>query len=500
MSNTSAPKALIAGEWSTPAADLGRSVCDANTGEALFRQGAVRPADVDRAIACAERAHREGDLFGMGVDARAELLFRSAAEVETRVADIAHADAQTTGVTLATTEFLAQLLPHVFRASGQALLDSHSSGPAKDPAKDQADSQTVRTLTNRFGTVDIRRLPLGPAAVVCPWNAPSVIAAHKIASALAAGCPVIVKPSEWAPSSCQVIVECLLSAGVPARAVQIVHGGPAPAAQLASDDRIRALSFTGGPAGGRALAALCAQGLKPIQLELGGNNPLIVLPGADIDAVREGIVGALTSLNGQWCRALGRLFIHDSVFDQVWEAARARLGTTVLGNSLDRATEVGPLAHESHRETVAAATQRLVDGGGTAHCFGSDPGLAGWFYRPTLITGLEPAAADREIFGPVAAVHGFSANEELVEACNASTTGLAAYVYGPEHTALDVARRLRIGQVKLNGVGVLGLHHDAPRAAWRHSGLGDEGNAETLEFFRGTQVLGPAGPIPGSGL
>jgi acyl-CoA reductase-like NAD-dependent aldehyde dehydrogenase len=348
-------------------------------------------------------------------------------------------------------------------------------------------------LAGPFGDVLLERLPLGVAAVIAPWNAPSGIACHKLASGLAAGCPVILKPSEWAPGSARIIAEAVAAADLPAGTFQMLHGAAATAGLLVADERVAAVSFTGGLPGGRAVAHACAEGIKPVQLELGGNNPLVVLADADLEASAAGIVYALTTLNGQWCRALGRLLVHESVQAELLARVEEQLHNLVIGSSLAAESTMGPLVHQHHREQVLASIDRYQEQGGTVIRGGELPALDGWFVQPCLITGLSAQLTQQEIFGPVATVHTFSSDAEAVALANQTPFGLAAYVFGEENHCWDVARQTRAGSIKINGVSLLNLNPQAPRPAWGLSGLGDEGTRETMEFFRGNRVIGVAG-------
>ena len=466
----------VAGRWEAPAVSLGRAVCDANDGRELFEQRASSPQQVERALALAAATHADNEWMQKTPAQRAADLERVAEELLKRAEAIAVADAQATGVVISLTRKFAQVCAGAFKQAAGLVLNPPATAERAGP----------------HGPLAIERLPLGPAAVISPWNAPAGIAAHKVASALAAGCPVLLKPSEWAPLSAQLITEAVAAAGISPGMLQLLHGAGDVGATLTRDDRVRAVSFTGGLAGGRAVAAACAQGIKPAQLELGGNNPLIVLADANLDAAAEGVVTAITTLNGQWCRALGRLLVHRSLQDTLLAAVLARLAKIKIGSSMSEASEMGPLVSRGHRDHVSQQAQRLKSLGGTLHAAGTLPSLPGWFYPPTLVTGLAPADTIEEIFGPVAVVHAFESDEEAIALANGAPYGLAAYVFGEEQHAWRVARRVRAGLIKLNAVTMLNLHPQAPRPAWGLSGLGDEGTHETFEFFRGTRVTGVA--------
>jgi phenylacetaldehyde dehydrogenase len=318
--------------------------------------------------------------------------------------------------------------------------------------------------------------------VVAPWNAPAPIAAHKVASAIAAGCRVILKPSEHAPHSAQILAEAI---DLPRGLFQLVHGGPEVGARLVSDERVAAVSLTGGAEAGRAVATACASRLVPVQLELGGNNPLVVL-GGDLERAAEGIVAGLVTLNGQWCRAVGKVILHRSIAEECLARTIARLGRVHLGDPMDATSEMGPLIHRAHRDGVKAAVESL---GGEILAPGVTP-ERGWFLAPALVTGCSIERARREIFGPVATVHVAEDDDEALALANDGPFGLAAYAFGDD--VMPFARKLGAGTVKVNGVTLFALHPEAPRPAWGMSGLGDEGTRETLLFFTRTRVLGRA--------
>ena len=468
---------LVAGEWQPPGIELQHAIGNSNTGEELMQQRGSAPVQISTAIERAEQVHRNGDWHNLPRTERADTLNRIADALDGIVEDIASIDAMTTGVPIRYTRKLAKVCGAAFR--GAAALASESP---------------TRQREEKF---EVERLPLGPAAIIAPWNAPAGIASHKLASALAAGCPVVFKPSEWAPLSGQLITEAVNGLDLPDGTFQLLHGDGMTGSALAGDPRIAAVSFTGGLAAGRAVAASCAHQVKPAQLELGGNNPLIVLSDADIDAAADGVVTALTTLNGQWCRALGRLIVHESLHDDLVDAALERLAGLTIGSSLDDASDMGPMVHELHRNHVESAVASYSDTGGTVRRAGSLPKLDGWFVQPTLITGIDGGNEMDEVFGPVATVHSFASDEEAVQLGNRAPYGLSAYVYGSAARAYDVARRIEAGTVKVNSVTLLSPHPEAPRPAWKLSGLGDEGARETFEFFRGSRVIGMPEGIPG---
>lgn len=466
----------ISGQWVEPDRVLPAQLCDANTGEALGSQVGAGSKQIEAALEAGFAAHQSSIWAATPVSERADRLDAVAVALESRGQRLAEEDARQTGVVISLTEKFALVCAAAFRGAAALLRAPGTAAPLSGP----------------HGDLLHQRLPLGLAAVIAPWNAPSGIACHKLASALAAGCPTILKPSEWAPGSAQAIAEAVVEADLPAGVFQMLHGGSDTGGLLVVDEKIAAVSFTGGLQGGRAVARACAEGMKPAQLELGGNNPLVVLEDANLEAAADGVVAAMTTLNGQWCRALGRLLVHESVELPLLGLVEEKLQQVRIGSSLSHESQMGPLVHSGHLQHVQDAIHHYeVMGAGILRC-GELPELDGWFMQPTLVTGLNPELTLEEVFGPVAAVHSFSSDSEAVFLANQTPYGLAAYVFGEEQHCWQVAADIRAGITKINGVTMLNLNQAAPRPAWGLSGLGDEGTRETFEFFRGSRLIGVA--------
>ncbi|MFI6885809.1 aldehyde dehydrogenase family protein [Streptosporangium canum] len=460
---------LVDGAWSACAEDLGFDLEDPASGEAAGRARGTSPDRVAAALAAAERV--AAPWAATAPERRADLLDAVADGLDRRIPEIVALESFATGVPIRQTTPLGSIVGGSFRLAAAQLREGG-----------------LRTTVIREDgrAVEVHRLPRGPALCLVPWNAPAPMAAHKAASALAAGCPVILKVSEYAPYGSQVLAEVLHEV-LPPGVFQFVQGGPRTGGHLVGDLRVRAVSFTGGPVAGRAVAAACVTGFRPAQLELGGNNPLLVLPDAPVEVAARAAADLLTTLNGQWCRALGRLLVPRDRLDELVAATGERLTALRAGDPLREGTDFGPLVHSTHvrrvREAVAAA-------GGRAVPYGVMP-ETGNFLAPTLITGTDLA---EEVFGPVAAVVPYDTVEEAVTLANATPYGLEGYVVGAdEERALAVARRVRAGEVKVNGSSVMSLHLFTPRPAWGLSGLGEEGTRETLRFFTNARVVGVEG-------
>ncbi|WRZ88216.1 aldehyde dehydrogenase family protein [Streptomyces sp. NBC_01007] len=485
---------LVAGGWEACRDPLGPVLENPATGATVRPALGSSAARAERALAAADALHTEGSWASLPDTERADALDTAAAAVEERVAAIVRAESFATGVPLAQTSGLGVIVGGAFRLAAARL----RAGVLRSEA-----------LRPDGRAVEVRRAPLGPALCVVPYNAPAPMAAHKAASALAAGCPVIVKAPELAPYGTQLLVraaaEGLAAAGAPPGVLQLLHGDGLTGARLVTDARIRAVSFTGGTAAGRTVGAACGQGLKPAQLELGGNNPLVVMPDADPAVAARLAAELLTTLNGQWCRALGRLIVPSAMLPGLLADTGAVLAGLKAGDPLDIATGYGPLAHSAHHRRVTAAVDALVAAGGTPHTFTEIP-ESGSFFAPVLLTGVPEQAAREEVFGPVATVHVYESEDEAVALANSTSYGLEGYVAGTdEDAALAVARRIRAGEVKVNGSSLMSLHMQTPRPAWGLSGLVDEGTDETLLHFTGSRVTGVeaafalhTGPGPGN--
>jgi acyl-CoA reductase-like NAD-dependent aldehyde dehydrogenase len=467
----------IDGGTSIPANDRQHQLCNANTAEPIQPILCSSEQQVEVALQASQQAYEDGEWENTPANDRADILDQIADELaKPEYADtIAYSDAITTGAIIHTTRKMAAIVPMVFKGAAQFIreggLDHKVPGPC--------------------GDVDYFKRPWGPALLISPWNGPTAIGSHKIASALAAGAPCILKPSEWAPHSAIVMAQAIDKIGLPRGTFQLTIGNRVIGSQMVEDDRIQAVSFTGGLAGGRAIARACADDFKPTQLELGGNNALVVFEDADIEKAATGIVFGMTNLNAQWCRALGRLLIHTSIKDKLLERVLEKLKHIKLGNSLSEDSEMGPMVHEGQYRSILSDIDKLVSKGGKALSSTALPEMNGYFIAPTLVDGCKPDDTIDEIFGPVACIHSFNTDEEALALVNGTPFGLAGYVYSEnEQRAFAFARRMRTGGVKINGYSLLSLSGSAPRSAWGLSGIGEEGHSQSIDFFTGARVVG----------
>ena len=473
------PVNYIADEWTECSTVDEIWNLDPNTRTPLHRTVTTTPDDIERALRHAEHSYDVGHWDEEAREERAAVLDRVADLLEARSEDIALADALTSGTPIGVTRLVAAFLPHRIRASA-------------------ADLRAIPRVTAlEAGGRDVRlyKVPWGPAAILTPWNGPSFIPAAKLVSAIAAGCPVIVKPSEHAPASAQVVVECFVEAGLPAGALQLVHGAGDVGATLTADPRVKVVSFTGGPGAGRAIARAAAEDFKVLQLELGGNNPVIVLDDADVDVTADGILDGMTKLNGQWCEGPGKVLVPHGLVGPLVDALTERISKLVVGHSLDEEAEVGPISNAPHFRTLQARIDGLRDLGATIHQPSVLPELDGLFLSPTVAVGADPAQATAELFGPVVSLHAVDSAEEALRIANANPSGLDAYVFGTDtERAIEVGSRIVAGEVRVNGAKVADLGDDSAQSFWGPSGIGGHGPAESVRVFCGDRVVGVDSP------
>lgn len=335
-----------------------------------------------------------------------------------------------------------------------------------------------------------RRQPSGVVAVISPFNFPLILSIRSVAPALALGNSVILKPDPRTPvTGGYMIMRAFEEAGLPAGVLQMLPGGADAGIAMTEAPEIRVVSFTGSTAAGRKVGEACGRNLKRAHLELGGNNAIVVLPGADIaKAASAGAFGSFLH-QGQVCMTTGRHLVHESIYDEYVAALAEKAKNLPVGDPWASAAPIGPVIDEGQRDNIERIVRAAEEAGATIDAGGTFDGL---FYKPTVISGLDsenPAWAE-EIFGPVAPVQSFSTIEEAVERVNESPYGLSVSILGDVGEAMKIADQVASGKVHINEQTV-GDESNAP-----FGGVGDSGNGSrfggygaNIEAFTETQWL-----------
>src|SRR6476660_6847348 len=334
--------------------------------------------------------------------------------------------------------------------------------------------------------------PAGVAVLVTPWNFPAAMATRKIGPALAAGCPVVLKPASETPLTMLALMPLLEEAGVPAGVVNVIpsrRSGPVVSAML-HDPRVRVVSFTGSTEVGRKLLHEAADNILKPAMELGGNAPFIVFDDADIDAAIEGAMIAKMRNMGEACTAASRYYVHEKVHDEFARKLTAKMGSLKMGNGLDEGVSLGPLVNKDGRDKVIELVDDAVKKGAKILVGGKLPEGPGFFYPATVLTNVPDSAKmlNEEIFGPVASIQTFKSEDEAIKRANDTEYGLVAYLFTKDLSrGMRVSEKLDFGMIGLNR----GLVSDpaAPFGGTKKSGLGREGAQEGMKEFLETQYV-----------
>ncbi|MDC1498667.1 NAD-dependent succinate-semialdehyde dehydrogenase [Amylibacter sp.] len=338
----------------------------------------------------------------------------------------------------------------------------------------------------------VQHKPAGIAVLITPWNYPAAMGTRKIAPALAAGCPVIIKPASETPLTMLALMPLLEEAGVPKGLVNVLPSSQSSAIvdTMLSDSRVRVVSFTGSTEVGRKLLHSAAdQVLKPA-MELGGNAPLLVLEDANIDTAVQGTMLAKMRNLGEACTAANRIYVHKNIVDEFTKKLTLEMKNLKVGNGFDPDVQVGPLINENTRNKVAGFVEDAISKGAILHTGGKVPEGKGYYYPPTVLSDVPKNSncVHDEIFGPVAAIQTFENLESVIEDANDTEYGLVAYVFTENmKLGMSVCERLEYGMVGLNR----GLVSDpaAPFGGCKQSGLGREGGHEGMLEFTETQYI-----------
>jgi aldehyde dehydrogenase (NAD+) len=467
-------KFYINGTWVDPQETLRpHDVIDPSTEAVAARIALGSAADVDVAVKAAQAAFAA--YSQTSVEERVALLERVIEQYMKRFADIASAISVEMGA------------PAGLAKSAQAGIGVAHLKTALAVLKNYAFEETR-------GTTLLRKEPIGVCGFITPWNWPTNQVMCKVAPALATGCTMVLKPSEMAPLSAQILAEVMDAAGVPAGVFNMINGdGPGVGSAIAAHPDIELVSFTGSTRAGIAVAQAAAPTVKRVHQELGGKSPNIILPDADIGKAVTAGVRSVMNNSGQSCNAPTRMLVPKAKMAEVLAAAKAAAEKTTVG-APDSGAVIGPVVSSAQWNKIQGLIQKGLDEGATlvAGGLGRPEGLdKGYFVKPTVLADVtnEMTVAREEIFGPVLVIIGYDTLDEAVAIANDTPYGLAAYVSGTDTATLhSVANRLRAGQVNLNSAAVDMM---APFGGFKQSGNGREwGDVAFGEFLETKAVLG----------
>ena len=457
----------IDGAWSD-GGGAALPVLNPATGEPIGTVAHATPPDLARAVAAAERGLQRWRLTS-GFE-RARVLRRTAALLRERSEHISRL------MTLEQGKVIAESRQEVERG-------------AETCEWMAGETQRIygRTIGARAGNISqlVVKEPIGIVAAFTPWNFPINQMVRKLSGALAAGCAIIVKGPEETPASCAELVRAFAEAGVAAGAMNLVYGIPSQISEyLIPHPSVRKVSFTGSTAVGKQLAALAGRHMKPVTMELGGHAPVLVFADADIPGAAKALCGNKFRCSGQSCINPTRFLIEAGAYESFVDAFVAAAGAIKVGDGLDPASTMGPVANVRRLQAMQALTADALQLGAKLRLGGQRIGSSGYFFAPTVLTDvpLTARAMNEEPFGPIALMRPFNDLEEALTEANRLPYGLSAYAFTPSAAkARDVIERVQSGMISINHFG-LGTP-ETPFGGVRDSGYGFEGGSEAIEAY-----------------
>jgi acyl-CoA reductase-like NAD-dependent aldehyde dehydrogenase len=455
---------FIGGEWVEPEGADTLEVINSTTEEVMGTVPGCTAVSADRAVEAARDAFESWSRSSR--EERAGYLAAIAAGLGERSEEIAATIAQELGMPLKLSQMIQVGLPTAQFAAMPKLMEEIA-------------------WEEEIGNSLVLREPVGVLGAITPWNYPLNQIAAKVAPALAAGCTVVLKPSEVVPLNAFILAEVIAAAGLPAGVFNLVTGtGPVVGEALAGHPGVDMVSFTGSTRAGRRVSELASETVKPVAMELGGKSPNVILDDAEMSrAVPDGVAKCFLN-SGQTCSALTRMLVPRQQLAEAEELARATAEAFTPGDPFEDSTRLGPLVSDAQRQRVRgyiekgeAEGARLITGGAEA-----PEGLdRGYFVRPTVFSEVEPqmTIAQEEIFGPVLAIQPYEGEDDAVRIANDSSYGLAGGVWsGDQERAIAIAKRLRSGQIEINGGAFNPL---APFGGFKQSGHGRENGRLGIE-------------------
>jgi succinate-semialdehyde dehydrogenase/glutarate-semialdehyde dehydrogenase len=466
---------LIGGEWRDATGGCTFSVEDPSTGASLCEVADATPDDARAALDAAVAA--QASWAATPPNERSEILHRAFLALGDQAEELALLMTLEMGKAVAESKGEIAYAAEFFRwFSGEALrIDGY-----------------YKTAGNGQSRVLVMRQPVGPCFFITPWNFPNAMGTRKIGPAIAAGCTMVVKPAHQTPLSMLALARVLEECGLPPGVLNVITSTSSGdvSAPIIADPRLRKLSFTGSTEVGRKLIAQAADQVLKVSMELGGNAPFLVFDDADLDAAVDGAMLAKMRNVGEACTSANRFHVHESVAEEFGRRLAERMGALKIGRGTDEGIDVGPLIDDVQQGKVAELVDDAVSKGATCVTGGRKPDGAGYFFEPTVLTGV-PADArvlSEEIFGPVAPIATFSTEEEAIAAANKTEYGLVSYVFTSDlKRALRVCEALETGMIGLNQGMV--SNAGAPFGGVKQSGTGREGGNEGIAEYLETKYV-----------
>ncbi len=469
---------LIGGSWRDSSDGGTLKVEDPATGEVLTEVADATVADGKAALDAAVAAQR--DWARVPPRDRGEILRSAFAKITDRAEEFATLMTLEMGKTLAESRGEVTYGAEFFRWFSEEAVRVHGRYAV-------APNGATRLMT--------MKAPVGPTLMITPWNFPLAMGTRKIGPAIAAGCTMVVKPAGQTPLSMLALAQLLQECGLPDGVLNVVTTSRTGDVMepLIRDPRLRKLTFTGSTEVGRRLVEQSAEQLLRVSMELGGNAPFIVFEDADLDRAVDGAMLAKMRNIGEACTAANRFYVHESVSEEFGRRFAERMGSLRVGRGTDDGVDVGPLIDAKARDGVAAMVEDARAKGATVVLGGGPAEGAGYFFEPTVVTGVPKNARvmKEEIFGPVAPIASFSSEDEVLELANGTEYGLVAYVF-----TRDLSRMIRVSEAL--EFGMVGFNQGivsnpaAPFGGVKASGFGREGGFEGIEEYLETKYVGIA--------